>query len=81
MHLEKLFTTPSGKTMMSIILGLGIASLFHQTCKGKNCVLVHAPPISSVTNTVFKHPSSDRCIRYEINPVKCDKSKKIYHYE
>ena len=81
MRLDKLFHTTSGKTMISIILGLGIASLFRQACKGTNCVLVKALPMDSIANTVYKHPSSERCIRYEVNPVKCDKSKKIYHYD
>ena len=81
MHLERFLHSNTGRTMVSIILGLGIASLFRETCKGKNCVIMRAPPVSSVKDAVFKHPSSDKCITYNILPVKCDKSKKIYQYE
>ncbi len=38
MHLSKFFHTTTGKYLMSIILGLGLASLFRKVCKDKNCL-------------------------------------------
>ena len=81
MHITRLFHSKTGKIMISIILGLGIASLFRQSCKGTNCRFLQAPPMNDVANKVYKHPSSDRCLTYDVIPVKCDKSKKIYHYD
>ena len=81
MHITRFLHSHTGRTMMSIILGLGIASLFRQTCKGTNCILMRAPPIATISNNIFKYPSSDKCIKYDIIPLKCDKTKKIYQYE
>ena len=39
MHLSKFLHTQSGKMLMSIILGFGLASLFRTVCKEKNCII------------------------------------------
>ena len=37
MYLDKFVHSQSGKYIMSIILGLGLATLFRQICSGKDC--------------------------------------------
>ena len=34
--------------LMSVILGLGIASLFREVCKNKRCIEFHAPPLEEL---------------------------------
>ena len=43
--LEKYIHTRTGRIILSIVLGLGVASLFRSVCKGRNCILFHAAPI------------------------------------
>ena len=33
------------KIVMSIIIGLGIASLFKTTCEGRNCIILRDGPV------------------------------------
>ena len=40
LRLGKLLNSPAGKIMISILLGLGLASLFQKTCVGEGCVVV-----------------------------------------
>lgn len=73
MNLKRLLYTPTGKIILSIILGLGIASLFRTACKGRNCVAYYAPPLDEMKDQTFKYDG--KCYQYEPNQVKCDKAK------
>ena len=75
MHLGKLIHTRTGKYVLSILLGFGLASLFRTVCKGKNCLVFEAPPIEEIKDKVFKY--NDKCYKYEATATKCDASKKI----
>ena len=75
MHLAKLIHTKMGKVLMSAILGFGLATLFRSVCKGKNCIILEAPPMDEVKDKIFRH--QDKC--YKFNPVvsKCNPKKDI----
>jgi hypothetical protein len=64
--------------MLSIILGLGIASLFRTVCKDKNCIIFKAPPLDDIKDKVYKY--NDKCYKYNPVSVKCDASKKIVEF-
>ncbi len=78
MHLSKFFHTTTGKYLMSIILGLGLASLFRKVCKDKNCLLIQAPPLDEIQNQVYKY--DNKCYKYNPVAVKCDSTKKIIDF-
>ena len=37
---SKLFNTELGQTIVSIILGLGLAGIFRKSCKNNNCYII-----------------------------------------
>lgn len=74
MHLNKFLHTYSGRYIMSVILGFGLATLFRTVCKGKNCLLFKAPPMDEIQDKVFKH--QDKCYKFTPVTKKCDISKK-----
>jgi hypothetical protein len=75
MHLSKFVHSTTGKYIMSIIMGLGLATLFRQVCKGAKCRTISAPPLEDLDDQIYK--INGECYNYEKNPVKCDKSKRI----
>ena len=75
MYLNKFFENKTGKYMLSIILGIGIASLFRRVCKEKNCIVFQAPPLDDIKDKVFKY--ENKCYKYNPVLVKCDPQKKI----
>ena len=77
-HLSKLIHTKTGRIVLSIILGLGLASLFRTVCVGKNCLLFNAPPLDEIKDKIFKY--NKKCFKYTAEQMKCDKSKKIVHF-
>lgn len=78
MHLSKFVHSTTGKYIMSIIMGLGLATLFRQVCKGSKCRIMNAPPLEDLDNETYKIDS--KCYNFEKNPVKCDKSKRIISF-
>jgi len=78
MHLEKFVHTNTGKIMMSILLGFGLASLFRQVCKHKGCLIFHAPPLEKIQDKIYK--SGDKCIKYNPVATKCDSNIKTVNF-
>jgi len=75
MNLKRLLYTDMGKVFISILLGLGLATLFRKVCKDKNCIQFNGPVLSEIDGKAFKH--GDGCFKYMRTPVKCDTSKQI----
>jgi hypothetical protein len=60
---------------MSLILGLGLASLFRTVCKDKNCIIFKAPPMDEINDKIYKF--EDNCYTYKSKSSKCDSKKRI----
>ena len=78
MQLEKFFSSNSGKIIISIILGLGLASLFRKVCNDRNCIVFKAPPLDELNNNIYKY--NDKCVKLKSNSIKCDNKKKIVNF-
>jgi hypothetical protein len=78
MYLAKFFHSETGKHMLSIILGLGLASLFRKVCKEKNCLIFKAPPLEEIKDKIYKY--NDKCYKYNPISSKCDAKKKIVEF-
>jgi hypothetical protein len=76
----KFVHSQTGKYIMSMLLGLGLASLFRAVCKGKNCVAFYAPPLEEFDNKVYKN-SSNKCVKFNPIATKCDPNKKTIEFE
>lgn len=75
MNIKRLLYSPAGKNLISILLGVGLASLFQKVCKDKDCLIFTGPVISEVDGKIFKH--QDNCYKYDIETTTCDASKRI----
>ena len=60
MNLKRLIYSDVGGSVISIILGLGLATLFRRVCKERNCLVFHAPKLNKIKDQVFKF--KDKCI-------------------
>jgi hypothetical protein len=72
---KRLLYSDAGKNIISVVLGIGLASLFQKVCKDKDCIIFSGPIISEVDNKIFKH--DDNCYKYDIISTSCDKDKRI----
>ena len=78
MHLGKFVHTETGKIIMSILLGFGLASLFRNVCKDKDCLLFYAPPLEKIKDKIYK--SGDKCVKYSPVSTKCDSNMKTVSF-
>ena len=78
MHLYKFVRTNTGKYIMSIILGIGLASMFRRVCKDKNCSIYKAPPLDEVDDKIYKF--NGKCYKFERINSKCDNNKQILDF-
>ena len=73
MNLKRLLNTPTGTVLISIILGLGLASLFYKACNGKQCITFNGPLISEIDGKTYKF--GEECYKYTLHPTQCDSTK------
>jgi hypothetical protein len=71
--------TETGKYIMSMLLGFGLASLFRTVCKDKNCIIFHAPPLDQFEDKIYK--SNGKCVKYNPVSTKCSANAKIVSFE
>ena len=74
-NFKRLLHTDIGKNIISLILGLGLATLFNKACKDKDCITFSGPVISEVDGKIFKQDNA--CYQYDIENTKCDETKQI----
>jgi hypothetical protein len=77
LHLSKFLEHPTGRIVMSIILGFGLASIFKMSCKDKNCFVHKSPDVNNIVGNTYSF--NGKCYNYNIKEVKCDETKRIIH--
>lgn len=68
--MEEFIKTKTGRVLISIVWGLGLAALLFGVCTGPNCVIVQGPDPSDIRNKIFHHDNG--CIRMEPVYVTCN---------
>lgn len=75
MNLKRLLNTPLGVIFISVLLGFGLACLFHRACTDKSCIQFEGPVITDIHDKIYKH--DEKCFEYVANSTKCNPNKKI----
>ena len=78
MELKRFFTTETGRVIMSLLLGLGLATLFKKTCDGVDCVVFKAPGLEDIKKKIYKY--GDKCFKYQMDSSICDDKKTIIDF-
>jgi len=73
-NIKRLLNTELGRFFISVLLGIGLATLFRKACNDKNCIIFNGPVISELDGKIYKF--DEYCYKYNIVPIKCDPNKK-----
>jgi hypothetical protein len=73
-NLKQIINSTRGKYVFSILLGLGLATLFRKACNNRNCLVFKAPSIQDIKGKVFGH--NDKCYEYKEESTTCPKDDK-----
>lgn len=67
--MKYLLQNKNAKIIISILWGLGLATLFQRVCVGRDCIILHAPEQKHLLENVFKY--NDKCYKYRVKYGKC----------
>lgn len=67
----RLFTTPVGRILISVLWGLALAALFRQSCTGSRCIVIQGPPLQDVVGKTFQYEGDQRCYRFQPIVTSC----------
>lgn len=79
LHLGKFIHSKRGRLIMSVLLGFGLASLFRNICKNKDCLRFYAPPLKEIKDKIYK--KNDKCVKYKYVATKCDYRNRIVPFD
>ena len=66
--MNKLLNTEVGQRIVSIILGLGLASMFRKVCNNNNCLVIKGPKIVEMDKY---YKIDKKCYKYNTYPINC----------
>jgi hypothetical protein len=69
-----LMDKPEFATMVSLILGFGLAAIFRPLCKGPDCLVIRGPPVSELRGAVYQFGS--KCVEFDAKAIECPKGGK-----
>lgn len=78
LDLKRLLHSQVGMYFISVILGLGLASLFRKSCNTKECYKFTGPKFSDVEKKIFKF--NDSCYSFEPSAKSCSSNKKVVKF-
>lgn len=67
--LKEVMSSRIGCILISVLLGLGLATMFHRVCVGRDCVVVKGPSIDYVTKHIWR--SGKECYKFKVQDVEC----------
>ena len=66
---------PGLATVISVMLGFGLAAIFRPLCKGPECVILRGPPVNDIRGAVYQFGS--KCIEFDAKPIACPSDKAV----
>lgn len=78
MKIQEFIHSNKGRMFVSILLGIGLSSLFRKVCDGRNCLVFKGPSYDKINNQVFEF--QEKCYKYTADSKKCDAKKKIVEF-
>lgn len=73
-NISRLLNTPIGRIFISLLLGLGLATMFRKACTDGSCIAFNGPVIDEVDGKTFQF--GEYCYKYELFPTKCDSTRR-----
>ena len=70
--IKDIINSRRGKLVFSIVLGLGLATLFRKVCNSRNCMVFKAPSLDKITGKTFGF--NKKCYAFDHKPSSCNNS-------
>ena len=77
--LQKIIDSSSSQYIVSILLGIGLASLFRKSCQNRNCIVFKAPSNQKIQDKIFKF--DDKCYTFISESISCNTHNKQINFD
>lgn len=77
-NFQRLLHSDIGITFISILLGLGLATMFRKVCKDRACIEFNGPILAEVSGKTYKH--GEKCYQYTLVSDLCKENKRIIEF-
>jgi hypothetical protein len=74
LNISRILNTPMGRIFISLLMGLGLATMFRKACTDGSCLSFNGPVINEVDGKTYKF--GEYCYKYELFPAKCDSTRR-----
>ncbi len=74
LNISRILNTPMGRIFISLLLGLGLATMFRKACTDGSCLSFNGPVINEVDGKTYKF--GEYCYKYDLFPTKCDSTRR-----
>lgn len=78
MNFKRLIHSDIGRIIISILLGLGLATLFRKVCNDRSCIIFKAPQLNKIKGQIFKF--GKKCYKFNEEIENCNNDKKIVQF-
>lgn len=78
-NFQRLLHSEIGITFISILLGLGLATLFRKVCKDRACIEFNGPILAEVSGKTYKH--GEKCYQYQLVSDLCNENKQTLRFK
>ena len=68
-----LMEDPAFSTVLSFLIGFGIAAMFRPLCKGSDCIVLHGPPVKDIMDKVYQMGA--KCVEFTTEVMDCPAEK------
>ena len=79
MYVQRILYSDIGRIFISILLGLGLSTLFRKVCDKRECLVFKAAPLENIKEKIFKF--NNKCYKFEDSAVTCNKNKKVVKFK
>lgn len=70
MNLTKILDNEFNGKIISVVWGLGLATLFRHSCVSRNCIIIKSPNHNEIKKNNYKF--NNKCYKYEQYAVSCN---------
>lgn len=78
MNFSRILHSTLGVYIISLILGLGLATLFKKSCNNDRCRIFRAPHPKKINEKLLRF--DEKCYKYEFNAGRCNGNKRIVEF-
>lgn len=78
-NLIKKLHSKVGRIIVSLILGIGIASLFRPHCRNRECIDFQGPNLKEIEKNVYRY--NNKCYKFKLTSKSClENPEKQVHF-